>query len=176
MDTASLVDVLRQAVPEASVEVVESADAMPAIRVAREQLVDVCRTLRNHPKLQFAFLSEVTAVDHHPAEPRFELVYHLACLGPAYAVPEAGASALSEPARLRVKVPAPGADAWVPTITDVWPAANWLERECWDQFGVVFEGHPNLERILNHHEFVGHPLRKDYPVDGRQILSRPEDL
>jgi len=164
MDTASLVDVLRQAVPEASVEVVESADAMPAIRVAREQLVDVCRTLRNHPKLQFAFLSEVTAVDHHPAEPRFELVYHLACLGPAYAVPEAGASALSEPARLRVKVPAPGADAWVPTITDVWPAANWLEREVFDLFGISFDGHPDLRRVLMPEDWEGYPLRKDYPV------------
>jgi NADH-quinone oxidoreductase subunit C len=164
MDTASLVDVLRQAVPEASIDAVESADAMPSLRVGREQLVDVCRVLRNHPKLQFGFLSEVTAVDYHPVEPRFEVVYHLACLGPAYAVPESGASALSTPTRLRLKVRASGAEAWVPTVTTVWPAANWLEREVFDLFGISFDGHPDLRRVLMPEDWEGYPLRKDYPV------------
>jgi NADH-quinone oxidoreductase subunit C len=163
MDTAALLDALRQAVPVASVDAVEATD-MPAIRVDREHLVEVCRVLRNHPGLQFGFLAEVTAADYLPDEPRFELIYHLACLGPAYAVPASGAAPLAEPARLRVKVRTPGTDPWVPTVSGVWAAANWLEREVFDLFGISFEGHPDLRRVLMPDDWEGYPLRKDYPV------------
>jgi NADH-quinone oxidoreductase subunit C len=163
MDIAALVDALRHAVPEASVEAVEAID-MPAVRVDREHLADVCRVLRNHAGLQFGFLAEVTAADYLPDEPRFELIYHLACLGPAYAVPEAGAAPLAEPSRLRVTVRVPGTEAWVPTVSGVWAAANWLEREVFDLFGISFEGHPDLRRVLMPDDWEGYPLRKDYPV------------
>jgi NADH-quinone oxidoreductase subunit C len=149
MDTAALLDALRQAVPVASVDAVEATD-MPAIRVDREHLVEVCRVLRNHPGLQFGFLAEVTAADYLPDEPRFELIYHLACLGPAYAVPASGAAPLAEPARLRVKVRTPGTDPWVPTVSGL--------------FGISFEGHPDLRRVLMPDDWEGYPLRKDYPV------------
>jgi len=164
MDVAAVLDVLRQAVPDAALDVAAESTDMPTVRVDREHLVDVCRTLRNHPQLQFAFLAEVTATDYLPVEPRFELVYHLACLGPAYAVPEAGGAPVDRPARLRLKTRAPGDDAWVPTITSVWPAANWLEREVFDLFGVTFGGHPDLRRVLMPEDWEGYPLRKDYPV------------
>ena len=67
-------------------------------------------------------------------------------------------------------------DRWVPSAIDLWPAADWFEREAWDMFGVVFEGHPNLRRILCHEDFEGHPMRKDFPADKRFFLVRPTDL
>lgn len=167
MDTTALLDILRPAVPGASVEAAPATD-MPTIRVGRDHVADVCRVLRDHAALQFGFLVEVTAVDYLPAEPRFEVVYHLACLGAAYAVPEANAPAVAAPARLRVKVAVPGDHPRLPTVTTVWPAANWLEREVFDLFGIAFEGHPDLRRVLMPDDWEGHPLRKDYPVQIRK--------
>ena len=137
---------------------------MPVIYVQRDQLIEVCRTLRDHPALQFALLSDVTAADYHPAIPRFEIVYHLACLGAAYAVGEPAPAR-----RLRLKVRLAGADdVHVPTLVGIYPVANWLEREVFDLFGVVFDGHPDLRRLLTPEDWEGHPLRKDYPVQIRK--------
>jgi NADH-quinone oxidoreductase subunit C len=167
MDATALIDVLGPQVPGASLEAAGAID-MPTIRVDRDHLEPVCRVLRNHPALQFALLAEVTAADYLPQEPRFEVVYHLACLGPSYAVPEAGVAAVSQPARLRLKVRLAGDDARVPTVSPVWPAANWLEREVFDLFGIAFEGHPDLRRVLMPDDWEGYPLRKDYPVQIRK--------
>lgn len=162
IDTA-VVDLVRQTAPGAVIEPAEAID-MPTAYVSREHIVEVCRTLRDHPGLQFAFLVEITAVDYHPADPRYEVVYHLACLGEAFAQP--GGSA--PPRRLRLKVRVPDGDPRVPTLTELWPAANWLEREVYDLFGIVFTGHPDLRRILTPEDWTGHPLRKDYPVQVRK--------
>lgn len=158
---------VRQAVPSVTIEPAEAID-MPTAYVPREHIVEVCRTLRDHPGLQFAFLVEITAADHHPASPRFEVVYHLACLGEAYAQP--GGAAPARRLRLKVRVPdgLPETDAWVPSLTGLWPAANWLEREIFDLFGIAFTGHPDLRRILTPDDWTGHPLRKDYPVQVRK--------
>jgi NADH-quinone oxidoreductase subunit C len=110
------------------------------------------RRLRDHETLKFEFLVFVTAVDNYLDEPRFEVVY---CV-----------RSLACDVDVRVNVPVPGEDPVVPTVTDLWRAANWMEREVWDMFGVRFEGHPNLERILMWEGFEGHPLRKDYPLLG----------
>ena len=163
MDAAQFAEFLRQAVPDAAIDPAPSID-MPAIVVDREHVVDVCRVLRDDPALQFAFLAEVTAVDRLPAEPRYEVVYHLACLGEDY---RTGPSAAA-PARLRLKVRVPGADPRLPTVTGVYPTAGWLEREVFDLFGLHFEGHPDLRRVLMPEDWEGHPLRKDYPVQIRQ--------
>jgi NADH:ubiquinone oxidoreductase subunit C len=112
-------------------------------------------------------LVDATAVDYLPAEPRFEMVYHLACVGPAYAQ----ASGAAPASRLRLKVRIPGADARLATVTSIWPAANWLEREVFDLFGLLFDGHPDLRRILMTDDWQGHPLRKDYPVQIRKETS-----
>lgn len=166
MDTAVL-DLVRQAAPSAVIEPAEAVD-MPTAYVAREHLVEVFRTLRDHPGLQFSFLVEITAVDYYPANPRYEVVYHLACLGEAFAQPGGAAPAR----RLRVKVRVDAGDEantpWVPTVSALWPAANWLEREIYDLFGIVFTGHPDLRRILTPEDWTGHPLRKDYPVQVRK--------
>jgi NADH-quinone oxidoreductase subunit C len=135
-----------------------------AVTVARERLHEVLETLRRDPALDFAFLADLTVVDWLlPGRlPRFEVVYHL--------------YSFSIHRRIRVKAPVPEDDRSVPTATDVWKGADWLEREAWDMFGVVFDGHPNLRRILCHEDFEGHPLRKDFPADKRFFLPRPAAL
>jgi NADH-quinone oxidoreductase subunit C len=165
MDAAQIVALLREAVPDAAVEEAPSID-MPAIVVDREHVIEICQVLRDDPALQFVFLSDVTAVDRLPAEPRYDVVYHLAALGEAYRAP--GASGAVAPARLRMKVPVPGADPRLPTVTSVYPTAGWPEREVFDLFGVHFDGHPDLRRILMPEDWEGYPLRKDYPVQIRQ--------
>jgi len=163
MDALSVIETLRQALPDVVVTDAGSVD-MPSIRVDATVIVAVAGVLRDHPELQFAFFSDLTAVDHLPAEPRFELVYHLACLGAPYALPSGAAAAR----RLRVKVAIGGQDAHAPTITGVYPAAGWPEREVFDLFGIVFDGHADLRRILMSDDWEGHPLRKDYPVQIRK--------
>ena len=132
--------------------------------VARDALLSVLVWCRDEPALAFDMLTDLTAVDYlqYPGRedgPRFEVVYHL------YSVPHNH--------RLRVKVRVEEDDAVVPSAVALWPIANWFEREVWDMFGVRFEGHPDLRRLLMYEEFVGHPLRKDYPIDRRQPLIGP---
>jgi NADH-quinone oxidoreductase subunit C len=165
MDTASLLDLIRRAVSGATIDLVPSVD-MPTIVVDRDHLLETFSVLRDHQQLQFAFLSDVTAVDRLPAEPRFDVVYHLACLGEAYT------KGTPAPARrLRVKVGVPGDDPRLPSVVSLFPAANWPEREVFDLFAIVFEGHPDLRRILMPDDWEGAPLRKDYPV---QIRKTPQ--
>ena len=114
------------------------------------RIVDLCRHLKDNEK--YIRLSGVTAVDLHPAEPRFEVVYHL--------------HSLERNQRLRVKCRLSGASPEIDSITGVWRSANWYEREVYDMFGVVFRNHPNLVRILMPVDWEGYPLRKDYPVHG----------
>ena len=160
-----VLELLREAVPAGTIEPAEAID-MPTAYVDRASLVAICQTLRDHASLQFSFLVEITAADYHPADPRFEMVYHFACLGEAFAQPGGAAP----PRRLRLKVRVSGGenDAWVPTLTSLWPAANWLEREVFDLFGITFTGHPDLRRILTPDDWTGHPLRRDYPVQVRK--------
>ena len=153
MDAASVIDVLRRAAPAAAVEAVTALD-MPSISVDRDHLTDVARALRDDPALQFKFLVDITCVDYLPVEPRYEVVYHLACIG--------GGSAPA--ARLRMKVRVPGNDPRLSTVVPVFPVAGWLEREVFDLMGLTFEGHPDLRRVLLPDDWEGHPLRKDYPV------------
>ena len=164
MDVPSVLDTLAEALPGAPVSAGTSAD-MPGIVVAREALPDVLRTLRDHPALQFALLVDVIGVDNGSATPRFEVVYHLACLGPAF---QTAPGVAAPPRRLRVRVRVPADDARVPTAVGVFPAANWLEREIFDLFGIAFDGHPDLRRILMPEDWQGYPLRKDYPVQVRK--------
>jgi NADH-quinone oxidoreductase subunit C len=163
MDAPALTELLRQAVPDAAIQALDASD-MPSIEVDREHLLDVCGVLRDHPALQFSLLAEVTAVDRLPEEPRYEVVYHLACLGPHYVTAAAPATA----SRLRMKVRLPGEDPRAPSVIGIYPAAGWPERELFDLFGIRFDGHPDLRRILMPEDWVGHPLRKDYPVQIRK--------
>ena len=120
--------------------------------VPREHLRRAAEFLQGEAGLEFAYLSDITAVDRFPNEPRFELNYHLL--------------SISRRERLRLKVCITGADPAVETVTPVWPTANWHEREVFDLFGIRFAGHPDLRRILMPEDWEGYPLRKDYPVEG----------
>src|SRR5215467_10635809 len=122
IDTA-VVEALRAAVPAATIEP-GAADDMPTAYVDREHLVETCHALRDHPDLQFALLVDVVGVDYLPADPRFEIVYHLACIGPAYLT--AGNTSAAAPRRFRLKVRL-GAEGRIPTVTSIYPTANWLE-------------------------------------------------
>jgi NADH-quinone oxidoreductase subunit C len=115
-------------------------------------LIRACEFLRDEPGLKFSFLADVTALDLYPQEPRFEVVYHLLSLETAE--------------RLRLKIRVPGENPRTTTVVPVWPSANAFEREVFDLFGIVFEGHPFLQRLLLPEDWEGHPLRKDYPTEG----------
>jgi NADH-quinone oxidoreductase subunit C len=131
------------------------------IVINREDALAIFRALKDDLQFAFDFLADLTAVDFFGQEPRFEVVYHLHSMRLNH--------------RLRVKIRVLEADAVVPSVSSLWNAANWLEREVWDMFGIRFTGHPDLRRILMYEEFRGHPLRKDYPVQRRQPLVEERD-
>jgi NADH-quinone oxidoreductase subunit C len=122
------------------------------IYIDRPFIREAVARLRDDQELRFNFLADVTCVDWHPGEPRFEVVYELL--------------SMARKERLRLKVRLPGADPKLDSVTSVWPSANWFEREVFDLFGIHFEGHPDLRRIMMPENWKGHPLRKDYPVEG----------
>jgi NADH-quinone oxidoreductase subunit C len=126
------------------------------------RILHAMRLLRDDPELRMDFLVDLTAVDYLGREPRFEVVYHL--------------RSMRSGERLRVKVqlaePEDGSSPEIDSIVPLWRGANWFEREVWDLYGIKFCGHPDLRRILMYPEFVGHPLRKDYPKERRQPLVR----
>jgi NADH-quinone oxidoreductase subunit C len=120
--------------------------------VPREHLRRAAEFLASEPSLRFTFLSDITTVDRFPLEPRFEVNYQLL--------------SMDRRERLRLRVKLPGNSVAVESVTPIWPTANWHERENFDLFGIQFEGHPDLTRILMPDDWEGHPLRKDYPVEG----------
>jgi NADH-quinone oxidoreductase subunit C len=122
------------------------------IYVDRANLREACALLKEDPACPFDFLSDITCVDWYPAEPRFEVVYHLL--------------SIPKKERVRLKVRLNSASPVVESLTPIWPGANYFEREVFDLFGVRFSGHPYLRRILMPEDWEGHPLRKDYPVEG----------
>jgi NADH-quinone oxidoreductase subunit C len=132
-----------------------------AITVKRERIADVCQFLMSPEGGEHTMMVDICGVDYLDMgrEPRFEVVYHL--------------NSLKTHRRVRIKAPVPESDPTIPTVTHVCKAADWFEREVYDLFGITFTGHPDLRRILTHDDFVGHALRKDYPVDKRQELRRP---
>lgn len=120
------------------------------LEIAPGSIVSVCQFLKYDRT--FVRLSSVTAVDRYPAEPRFEVVYHL--------------HSVESKTRLRLKCRVYGTDPVIESVTPVWRSANWYEREVFDLFGIRFLNHPDLRRIMMPDDWEGHPLRKDYPVTG----------
>ena len=122
------------------------------IYIERSHLLDACLLLRDDADCLFNYFEDVTCVDWFPSEPRFEVVYHLL--------------SLTKKERVRLKVRLSGSTPALDSVTAVWPAANYFEREVFDLFGVRFAGHPYLRRLLMPEDWEGYPLRKDYPVEG----------
>ena len=151
------VDAYRPAIGDAFVASREHVDEL-TITVKRDQLVEACRIARD--KFGYQQLMEIAGVDY-PARPeRFDVVYHLL--------------SITKNHRLRIRVTT-DEEKPVPTVTTVYPVAGWLEREVFDLYGVLFEGHPDLRRILTDYGFRGHPFRKDFPLTGYVELRYSEE-
>jgi NADH-quinone oxidoreductase subunit C len=150
MESHAIVSLLQEALPGAELESVPSLDLHETFYISRDHVPAAAQLLRDRDDLKFGLLAELTAADFYPREPRFELVYILV--------------SMAHRRRIRMKVRLHAADARVATICSLWPAANWLEREVWDLFGIVFDGHPDPRRLLMPEDWDGYPLRKDYPV------------
>ena len=128
--------------------------------IAREEVKAVSRFLRDDVDLRFDLPVDLTCVDYLGQDSRFEVVYHL--------------YSTEKKHRIRLKARVPQDDPVIDSVVEVWPGFGWPEREAYDLYGIRFAGHPDLRRILLYDEFVGHPLRKDYPKEGRQPLIRRE--
>jgi NADH-quinone oxidoreductase subunit C len=152
--SAALAAVLGERIRNATVAFGETTIVLGA-----DQMIGALRELRDRPELRFEMLIDVCGVDYQGFGggawdgPRFAAVYHLL--------------SLSNNRRVRVRVFAPDDDFPVlPSVVELWPAANWFEREAFDLYGIVFSGHPDLRRLLTDYGFVGHPFRKDFPISG----------
>ena len=155
---SDLIEILRTRFPAAVIDS-HSNCGDDTVVIGPGSLREVATFLHDDEAVGFEILMDVTAVDYLRRKPRFEVVYHFL--------------SHRRNQRLRIKVPVDGKDPRVPTLQDLWISANWMEREVWDMFGVRFDDHPDLRRILMYEEFEGHALRKDYRVDKRQPLVGP---
>jgi NADH-quinone oxidoreductase subunit C len=149
-DLAGLGDTIKVALPGAVTGASVAFDQL-TLSIDAAKVVEVVRHLRDDPALRFVSFIDVTAVDYPGREKRFDVVYHL--LSPT----------LNERIRLRAEA---SETTQVPSIIDVFPGADWFERECYDLYGVIFTGHPDMRRLLTDYGFDGHPLRKDFPLTG----------
>jgi len=159
-----------------AVERTESTYGDEIAWIKRDQLVAVAQWLRDDPAMAFdspVFVTCIDRLDWQPigvppsegwneSKPRFEVVYQL--------------RSSVHRTRIRLKIAVTEQDPRVPSLAEIWPAFNWQERETFDMYGVRFDGHPDLRRIYMYEEFVGYPLRKDYPKEKRQPLVRRDDL
>ena len=153
MDPEGLVNKIKKKLPEAVVGTARFRGEN-TLQIRLEDILPVCRFLRDEPDCAFDYLVDLCGVDHLPREPRFEVVYHL--------------RSLKTKDLLRLKVSVPGSSPRISSVFSVWKAADWMEREAFDLFGIAFEDHPDLRRILLTPEWEGHPLRKDYPLRGKE--------
>ena len=136
----------------AAIEAVKFDRDEMTIVVERSAIREACALLRDDPNCPFNYIADVTCVDWYPADPRFEVIYHLL--------------SIPNKERVRLKVRLAGDSPALESVTSVWPGANYFEREVFDLFGIRFSGHPYLRRIQMPENWEGHPLRKDYPVEG----------
>jgi len=141
---------IREKFPSSILEV-KTFHGEVSVSVARKDIFEIAKFLHSEPDLQYEMLTDLCGVDFYPQTPRFEVVY-LLC-------------SLKNKQRLRIRVSV-GEDESISSVESIWKVANWYEREVYDLFGISFEGHPDLRRILLWDGFEGHPLRKDYPVEG----------
>ncbi|MFQ5735595.1 MAG: NADH-quinone oxidoreductase subunit C [Thermodesulfobacteriota bacterium] len=152
-----LVNIVKDNFRDAVLDTIVFRDEVTHI-VERGSLTAICNFLKTEPLLRMNYMVDVVGVDYYPETPRFEVVYHL--------------YSTTHRHRLRLKVKLPEGES-VPSVTSVWPGADWPEREAYDMFGIVFDGHPDLKRIYMAPDWEGHPLRKDYPLKGFKDRYNP---
>jgi NADH-quinone oxidoreductase subunit C len=151
MDWEGLVNKIRKKYPEAVLGT-SLFRGETTLQVRPEDILSVCRLLHDDAECAFDFLVDLCGVDYLPREPRFEVVYLL--------------RSLKTKESIRLKVSLSGSSPRISSAFSVWKGANWMEREVFDMFGIIFDGHPDLRRILLTPEWEGYPLRKDYPLQG----------
>ncbi|API58190.1 NADH-quinone oxidoreductase [Tardibacter chloracetimidivorans] len=154
-----VIDAVKAAIGDAFVDARDSVDEI-SVTVVREKLADAMIALRDTPGLEYQQLMEIAGVDYPERPERFEVCYHLL--------------SLTRNRRIRVRI-STDEDTPVPSLTGIWPVANWLEREVYDMYGVLFENHPDLRRILTDYGFQGHPQRRDFPLTGYVELRYSEE-
>ncbi|HEX4338947.1 MAG TPA: NADH-quinone oxidoreductase subunit C [Polyangiaceae bacterium] len=160
----ALVALLKQSFPSAVLET-HSQHGDDTVVVDPGQWHELAAFLKSSPAADMSMLMDLTAVDFPDRDPRFEVVAHFYSLSKGHRL------------RMKARVGDPaGTHVHIPSICDLWASANWMEREAWDLFGVVFDGHPDLRRILLYPEFEGHPLRKDYDAHKIQPLVEYRDV
>jgi len=152
-----LIDVIKENFRDAIIDTVVFRDEVTHV-VDKSALPAICNFLKTDSRLRMNYIVDVVGVDYHPETPRFGVVYHL--------------YSISRKLRLRLKVLLADGES-VPSVTGVWPGADWPEREAYDMFGIVFDGHPELKRIYLAHDWEGYPLRKDYPLRGYKDRYNP---
>jgi NADH-quinone oxidoreductase subunit C len=132
------------------------------LHIGRDHIAEVCKALRDDPALRFELLSSVSGVDYPDQAERLHVAYHL--------------TSMTYRRRIRLEVSVTAEDAHIPSVTATYPTADWQERETWDMFGVVFDGHPGLTRILMPDDWDGHPQRKDYPLGGVPVEYKGAEI
>lgn len=152
MEPLEIAEKIKERFPLEVVGVTSFRDQV-SVTVNRGKIVDICRYLHDDPDLGFDYLRDLCGADYlGKKEPRFEVVYHLYSVRYRHMI--------------RLKAQVPEKDPKIDSVTSVWIGADWHERECFDMYGIVFKGHPDLKRILMPEDWEGHPLRKDYPLEG----------
>ena len=144
---------LKEKFPDSIIEVIEFRNELTCV-VKREDIVRICTFLRDDPELSFNFLSDLCGVDYLGRKPRFDVAYNL--------------YSISKNKRVRLKIKVDEGES-VPSVASIWSTANWHEREVFDMFGIRFDGHPDLRRILMPEDWEGHPLRKDFPLTKEEV-------
>jgi len=163
----SIAEKIKERFPDEFVEAREHRGQL-AVMVKKGRIVEICRFLHDDQDLAFNHITDVTAVDYPNDEERFEVVYHF------YSIPKNQ--------RIRLKARVREEDCAIDSVSGIWQGANFMERETYDLMGIRFNGHPDLRRILLTDDFDGHPLRKDYPVEGRgwrntfEFLPKSEEV
>jgi NADH-quinone oxidoreductase subunit C len=153
-DSLSAAQRIQNRFPEAVRELFTFREEVTLV-IERPAIVEVAAFCRETDGLEFNMLADLAAVDYYPDEPRFAVSYVLYSFAQGH--------------QIRLKVYAPGEDPLIPSVTGVWAGADWPEREVWDMFGIRFEGHPDLRRILMPFDWTGHPQRKDYPLGYEEV-------
>lgn len=154
MNNALLLQRINEAFPEIIITANEFCGDL-SLTLKREDLIKIAEFLRDDSVLRYIFLENLCGVDYLGRQPRFEVVYHLL--------------SLVNKQRICLKVGIPENDPTLPSLTSLWPTANWQEREVYDLFGLIFQGHPSLDRILLPEDWEGHPLRKDVPLGNEEV-------
>ncbi len=130
------------------------------LETTREQIIDILTFLKNDPALQFIYLTDITAIHYPQQEKQIGVIYHL--------------HSLVNNVRIRLKVFLADGDVHIPTATTVWNGANWMERETYDFFGVIFDGHPDLRRILNVDDMTAFPMRREFPLEDPNRVDKKD--